>query len=1123
MPVFVLLLAMAAPQSLYAQSEEDVLNSIGNELDDESAKEKEAARIEKEYAALKSKASSAMSGKKYPKAKEYYEQMLKLKPDSDYAKGKLTQIEEIQRAQKEAAAEAKYKTLITQADGLLAQEKWDEANAKYKAASEVMKDEAYPKQQMAKMAKLKADAKAAAEKEANQKKYNNYISLADKSLAAQDWESATKNYTLAKNVFPDNPYPSAQIEKVAKLKKAAEEKSAAEAKEKKYQVLLAGASSDLEARNWDEAKKKYNLALQTKPGDSKATQLLAKVDVLKAEYEANKEKLRAEAEYKEKVKAADGLYNNKKWSEAIPAYKSALVVLPNDAYAKGQIAKAEARLKEEAEAKANAAALESKFQTTKKQGEDYMTNSKWLAAIEAFSAADALKPGDSEIAGLLKKAKAGKKEADELALKQKSEAEAAAKLQNQYDSEMAKGNQAMASKDWGLALSSFKKAGSLKPDETLPKTKITEVNTLEAEEKKQAADKLAAEKAAKEKAAAEAALAAKLAKEAAEKKKQEELLAAQKEEEAKAASEAEQKRIAEEKLAAEKLAKEQAAAEAALAAKLAAEEEARLVAEEKEAAKLEAEKFAAEEAKMKEDFNNAFENYKSAVSDNNLEGAEAALATAITIFPNDPKVGKMKSELAALKSAEEKLQAEEQAQAAAAKKQEQQYTELLSKGDRLIGLKDYSGAYESFNKALEIKPNEQYPKNKLAEIDGLILAQNEAAAQEEQMKREQFSDMMAKGKSAMEIKNWEEARTSFNAAKGLMPKSKEPQVQLDALNKMQQAEESARRKTEQLNKEYVNLMAQGQKQLDDLDFPGAKKSFMAAFNLKPKEELPQEKLAETERLWKKHEEEQKAKAELEKSQAIAAKYSKNIQQADQYFGEESWDLAIRSYQMALEAKSGDEYASTRLQESKKRKEEAVLEAKKKQAEEAARLKAEQIALAKQQAEEEERRNKEKTFATAMSNAEKAMAEEEYQLAVNAYKKALEIEPDNADIIRSLENAKGLLATQNAERAAAEAERKRLAAIELAKRQEAARIEREAYLAKIKQYSPEELAKNYPDGITEEKEKIDDTSITKSVIVEKGEGRYLIKFEYPWGEQFYYLNGKKIRADAYNWNIRKYKF
>ena len=68
----VLIMIMGMVNEGHAQTEEDILNSIGNELEGEEAKKKEQARIDKEYKSLKSSADAAYSSKKYEKANKIY-------------------------------------------------------------------------------------------------------------------------------------------------------------------------------------------------------------------------------------------------------------------------------------------------------------------------------------------------------------------------------------------------------------------------------------------------------------------------------------------------------------------------------------------------------------------------------------------------------------------------------------------------------------------------------------------------------------------------------------------------------------------------------------------------------------------------------------------------------------------------------------------------------------------------------------------------------------------------------------------------------------------------------------------------------------------------------------------
>ena len=209
--------------------------------------------------------------------------------------------------------------------------------------------------------------------------------------------------------------------------------------------------------------------------------------------------------------------------------------------------------------------------------------------------------------------------------------------------------------------------------------------------------------------------------------------------------------------------------------------------------------------------------------------------------------------------------------------------------------------------------------------------------------------------------------------------------------------------------------------------------------------------------------------------------------------------------------------------AKEGKQNALVAAMEKQKEEQARLAELEKERLQREKEEAELLAKQDMFGNYLKTADEAFQAEQYKKAVQGYEKALELEPESTEVQQKLAVALAKFQETEAKRQAAEAERQRQAEIEMKKRQAAALKEQEEYLAKLKMYSSEELAKRYPDGITEEVEKVESTVVTKSIIVEDGEGRFLLRFTYPWGDEFYYIDGRKVRADAYYWDIRKYKF
>mgnify|MGYP001942377324 CR=1 FL=1 len=1125
---------------VHAQTEEDILNSIGNELNDESAKKKEMARIEKEYKSLKSSADGAYSSKKYEKAKIAYKKMIALKPDSDYASGRLGLIDQKIAQAKEAEIEKKYNLLIQQADGLLAAEKWADATSKYNAALGIRPEDGYAKGQVAKVSKLKTEALAAAKAAGLQKQYDDVLATAERALTAKNWDVAKSKFNEAAKLKPSESYPKEKAALMVKLK----------------------------------------------------TEAIAK---------AKKEKL--EKDYQTKIVKADQLLASKNWQGAILEYEGAKAMKPSDSYPSDQIKKANNRMAEEITNKRKAEELETNYQKHKKIGEDALSQKNWLVAIEAFTTASSLKPTSTEIKKLLNQAKSGKKTADDLALKAKADKEASEKLQKQFDSEMAKGAAALTAKNWAGARAAFNQAKSLKPEELAPESQLTKLDGLVAAEEKELAEaeakKKASEEAAKARQEEEAQLAAekkaaeeaklvedkRLAAEAAaaaEAKKQADAAAEQArlEEEAKIAAEvkaAEEARLAEaariasenaekeeqERLAAEATEKAKKEDEARLAREAAVAEKARLAEEavaagalaaklkqKEEAEKAEQERLAAEAAQAEQDqlaqdqrnaeeaeklrlsqeaeqnqigFDKAVTDYKTAIKNSEWDLALRAINSAQTFIPENEALGKMQSELAALQKSETKALNAEKEKEAKALALEKQYQTLVMAGDAALSKKDFGTAKKSYTGALKVKAGEAYPQSQLDVVREMELASNAEALEAQREKDREYSQLMAKAEDAMNGRDWSSAKENFNKALKVKPENNGPKERLAAMEALIKKESELANAAAELDADYLERMNNGQKALDKQSFADAKRFFFGASKLKPKQELPKQKLEETESLWAAQVAKEKLLAAQQKSEELDSNYNGFIASGDKALENEMWDEAIKSYQGAIALKQEEAYPKQKLVEAKSSREQALSKANKERAEaEALAIKAEKERL-KAEAEIAAKAELDGNFAGYMGMGDGAMASQDYKLAFRSYSKALELKPENASAQSKRDAAKIKFDASEADRLAVQTERKRLAAIELVKRKEVARVKREEYLSELRKNSPSELAKRYPDGITEEIDTENEMIVTKSIIVENNEGRYLIRFDYPWGEHFYYLDGKNIREDAYNWNIRKYKF
>ena len=1108
----------AAPIHTIAQSEEDVLNSIGAELESDSDKRKKQEKIEKEYTALKSKADSYYKSKRYDKAKEYYNQMLHLKPDSDFAIGRIATIDQKIEDQKAAEIERNYQNILKQADQLLASEKWNEALAKY---------------------------------------------------------------STALGVRPEDPYPKAQLKKVKSLQLEAQKAKEAAVVQKQYDDALASAESLLAAKNWDVAKQKFLEASAIKPSETYPKEKAAQIEKLKAEVIALAKKKKLDKDYTTKLTAADELFAKREWEKSIASYNGALGLKPNETYPNSQIAKANDRIKIDIENKKKAEELETQFGSLKKKGESALANKKWVEAITSFEAASSLKPQNTEISNLLKQSRSGKKSEDDLALKLKAEQEAAEILQKQYDRLIAEGSQQMNSKNWTEAKKLFNKAKALKPEDPHASNKISELDALVKQEEVAKQAELAKIKAAEEAEKLRLEEEKRIAEENAEKERlkkiEEERLAAEAlaAEEAKKAEierlrlEEEAKQKAEEealaKLASEKeeAEKKRLKEEARLAAVAAAELELKRAAEQKELKRLEAEKIATakdlqaeneriekaakekelaqrlEEERLAEEnrlmaekqeterrnqgFKLALESYQNAINVSDWGLALQAINEAQVFYPENKEVDKMMVELTALKKAEKEALNAEAKKREELEKLENAYQKVIQAGDLALTKNEFKAAQPNYNEALKLKPGEDYPANQLIKIKELSLAVNQKELEKQKELDNEFSKKITEAETMASNKDWNKAINLFKEAAKIKSESNVPTTRISEIEEIIKKETEVANQQAELDEDYTNRMKNGQKFLDEQKFAEAKRFFFGASKLKPNETLPKEKLDELGLLWDAYNVEQKELVAQQKIEKDNELYQYSIANGDKALKSELWSESIRHYKKALEVKPGDIYATEQYNKTKELELASIEKNKMLQAEKEAKLLASQQAAKKLADEKSRLAQREEAYTTAMEAGNSAMISKDYKKAVSSFKLALKSKPEDSKANVALSKAEKLFSESEQIRLEKYAERKRLAKIELDKKREIAAEKREAYLAELMKNTPEELAKKYPDGITEEVETEHELIITKSVIVEKGSGRYLIRFDYPWGEHFYYLNGKKIRADSYNWNIRKYKF
>ncbi len=713
--------------------EKSVLSKLEN-LDEKMKKDQNVDQL---YNKTIQEADAFLAQKNYEMAKQKYEGALRLKPQETYPRTKVAEIDremaqQSENVQKKAQGDAKYNSLITQANAAYSASNFRTAKQLYEEAALVKPNEAYPKQRIEQIKPLLQEREQAKlEKEKATREYNLAISRADRLLQEKKYEEAKQQYLAASVIKPGQSYPMQKIEEIdreaEKARRTKMEAQKAEIKRKIDQYLDEG-DDYFAAKDYVNAKASYQKVLDLDPNDQYASQRIKRAESLMAQ--AERDKLQAqENKYNEAMAKGNAFLSSDQFDQAIVQYNTALTIKPEDASAKAKIQQAE-NLKAEQNRKLLAQQeRDKKYQELITAGTNYMQQKNYEVAKQKFMEASNLKPGESlpqtkinEINQILA-AKEQKK------LKQQE-------LDNRYNNFIQLADNYFNAKNYEQAKVQYNNALTLKPGETYPKNQLNQIQNI----------MLAEQRAADE-----------------QKRKQEE-----------------------------------------------------------------------QERKYNEYISQADNYYRL----KNYDQAKISYNNALSIKPVESYPTNQIAQI-------NNLLAEQQRQLQAEKQQQEElnrkYNENIRTADNYFNAKNYEQAKAAYNSALNIKPGETYPRNQLTQIENLMTQQRK---QEEELKakEEQYNQYIASADNYFGKAQYELAKDNYEKALQIKPGASHPRVQLDRTNELLRKQEEERRKAQAVENKYNDLIAQANAMFNANDYDKAKAKYEEALKVKPNEEYPKERI-----------------------------------------------------------------------------------------------------------------------------------------------------------------------------------------------------------------------------------------------------------------------------------------
>lgn len=253
--------------------------------------------------------------KEYIKAKTYYQEALRIKPNDANAKSKLNNT--LQKIREANQKEEQFFEHIDKADNYFINSELDKALAEYNKALKI-----YPKDEYALAKKSEITTILQNEKE-KLESFNQMIALGDKLLASDRLAEAVMQYESALKIYPTN-----QTAKT-KYQEAKNRKETYDSKVTEFERLKINGREFTLRKKYAEAIASYEQALQLFPSDDEIPGKLS---------ELRKQKDIADR-YDAKIAEADALYEDQSFVEAKDAYQAALTVIPDDSYSLGMIAR----------------------------------------------------------------------------------------------------------------------------------------------------------------------------------------------------------------------------------------------------------------------------------------------------------------------------------------------------------------------------------------------------------------------------------------------------------------------------------------------------------------------------------------------------------------------------------------------------------------------------------------------------------------------------------------------------------------------------------------------------------------------------------------------------------------
>ncbi len=275
------------------------------------------------------------------------------------------------------------------------------------------------------------------------------------------------------------------------------------------------------------------------------------------------------------------------------------------------------------------------------------------------------------------------------------------------------------------------------------------------------------------------------------------------------------------------------------------------------------------------------------------------------------------------------------------------YQKVIREADSLFNHKDYLAARERYDEALKTRPDDPYPARKLKEIDVKL-----AALAKEKEKEAKYQALIAEAQKLKAAGHFDLAIQKYRQAQTLKGSDAFSEAQIAKINRLL----AQMQKQKELDAQYAKQIILGQKLMQQEQLQEAKKAFQQALALKPDEKVPAQQIQTIDSLI----------AVKIKAAQIEKAYQAAMRDGKKELQQKNYEKALADFQRAQALKPDDAVAGKMIQSVQ------------------TTLAAIARAKALQQA-----------YAESTAKADQLFKEKKYELAKAQYQNSLTIKPDES--------------------------------------------------------------------------------------------------------------------------------